>query len=78
MERKQPVHYRPIWERTSLAYRQWQILNSSRTGFLRLALSPHLASGAADNKDGDGGGNGNSGSHGHGNNNDRWNTLVPR
>jgi hypothetical protein len=61
-----------------LPYRQWQILNFVANGILRLALSPHLAIGAADNKDGDGGGNGNRGSQVDGNSNDRRNTLVPR
>jgi hypothetical protein len=78
MERKQPVHYHLIWEGTNLAHRQWQVLNSSRTGFLLLALNPHLANGATDNKDSDGGGNGNTGSRVRDNSNHRRNALVLR
>jgi hypothetical protein len=61
------IFLEPIWDRPRLAYRQRQVLNSSRTGFLLLALNHHLANGATDNKDSDGGGNGNTGSRVHDN-----------
>jgi hypothetical protein len=67
-----------FWEGTSLAYRQRQVPKSSRTGFSLLALNPHFANGATDNKDSDGGGNGNTGSRVHGYSNHRRSALVLR
>jgi hypothetical protein len=55
------IFLEPIWDRPNLAYRQRQILNSLRTGFLLLAPNHYFANGATDNKDGDGDGNGNTG-----------------